>query len=80
MSHKNKERKEIFAVLRFDGFHSDTTTPAQRVTVKEVVRNKEIAEAEVARLNALNGDKNVLHWWQMTRLFPEGRSFGATSD
>ena len=46
------------------------------VTVKEVVRSQEVAEAEVARLNALNEGKGVRYFWQTTRLFPEGRSAG----
>ena len=52
------------------------TAPEDRVTVKEVVCSQALAEAEVARLNALTEGKDVRYWWQATRLFPEGRSAG----
>jgi hypothetical protein len=46
-----KENEEVYAILRYDGFHG-TDAPAEiSVTVKEVVRGQAIAEAEVARLN-----------------------------
>jgi hypothetical protein len=76
MSRKHKERDEVFAVLRWDGFHGPETEPDTLVTVKEVVRSPELAEAEVARLNALNEGKGVRYWWALTRLFPAGHSAG----
>ena len=76
MSRTHKERQEVFAILRWDGFHTSATSPEVLVTVKEIVRSQELAEAEVARLNALNEGRNVRYWWQPTRLFPEGRSAG----
>jgi hypothetical protein len=76
MSRRHKEREEVFAVLRWDGFHGSETSPDVLVTVKEVVRSQELAEAEVSRLNSLNEEKGVRYWWQMTRLFPEVRSAG----
>jgi hypothetical protein len=78
MSHKHKEREEVFAVLRYDAFHKPETPPEIRVTVKEVVRSRELAEAEVGRLNAVNNDNDCRYWWQQTQLFPEGRSAGAS--
>jgi hypothetical protein len=74
---KHKERAEVFAIVRWDGFHGSETAPQAGVTVKEVVRSQALAEAEVARLNALNEAKGVHYWWQATRLFPEGRSAGS---
>ncbi|MGI8978433.1 MAG: hypothetical protein ACR2FY_04340 [Pirellulaceae bacterium] len=76
MSHKHKERDEVYAVLRYDAFHDATALPEECVTVKEVVRSREAAEAEVARLNAINSEKNCRYWCQQTRLFPEGCSAG----
>jgi hypothetical protein len=76
MSRRHKEREEVFAVLRWDRFQGSETSPDMLITVKEVVRSQQLAEAEVARLNALNEGKGVLYWWQTTRLFPEGRSAG----
>ena len=49
---------------------------AQLTAVKEIVRDLEIAQAEVERLNRLNGHKNCRYYWQTTRLFGPGESFG----
>lgn len=76
MSRRHKERDEVYAVLRWDGFHGVDSEPEVLVTVKEIVRSQELAEAEVTRLNALNEGKGVYYWWESTRLFPEGRSAG----
>ncbi len=77
MSHTHKERDEVYAILRWDGFHSADAPPEVLVTVKEIVRSRKLAEAEVARLNALNEGKGCRYWWEQTRLFPEGRSAGS---
>ncbi len=77
MSHHHKEREEVYAVLRFDGFHEPNTPPEVCITVKEVVRSRELAEAEVSRLNAVNGEKDVRYWCQQTRLFPAGQTAGS---
>ena len=45
--------------------------------MKEVVRSQALAEAEVARLNALNEAKGVHYWWEATPLFAEGQSAGS---
>jgi hypothetical protein len=75
MSHKHKERDEVYAVLRFDAFLSSAEIrPEVSVTVKEILRSRELAEAEVERLNRVKGEKDVRYWWQQTRLFPEGGS------
>ena len=76
MSRKHKDRDEVFAILRFDGFHTPGTPPEVAVTVKQVVRTKKLAEAEVARLNMLSEGREVRYWSQPTRLFPEGKSAG----
>ena len=74
---KHSQRDKVFAILRWDGFHGPDTAPRVRVTVKEVVRSQALAEAEVARLNALNEAKGVHYWWEETPLFPEGQSAGS---
>jgi hypothetical protein len=76
MSRTHREREEAYSVLRYDAFHGAGRPPEVVVTVKQVVRSRELAEAEVARLNGLDGDKGVRYWWQVTRLFPEGHSAG----
>jgi hypothetical protein len=76
----HKENEGVFAILRYDGFHGTDAPVETAVTVKELVRSQAIAEAEVARLNALNADKNVRYWWQYTRLFPSGKSASRCSE
>ena len=71
-----RNQEEVFAILRWDGFHVATADPQVVLTVKEVVRSREIAEAEVRRLMALNESKSVQYWFQLTRLFPAGESAG----
>ena len=46
------------------------------VTVKEVLMSAEEAQNEVVRLNALNGDKDCIYYWQTTHLFIDGGSHG----
>ena len=69
----------VFVVLRYDAFQVGAP-PQESVTIKEVVRSQDIAEAEVARLNSLNAEKDVRYWWKYARLFPEGESAGNRSD
>jgi hypothetical protein len=76
MSRRHRERDEVYAVLRYDGFQGPDAPPEVAITVKQVVRSRELAEAEVARLNAL-ATEGTRYWWQSTRLFPVGRSAGS---
>lgn len=61
---------QVFAVVRLD---RDISVLEDAITVKEILVSEKEAEAEVARLNNINGDKNVHYFWQSTRYFPEGR-------
>jgi hypothetical protein len=61
-------REHVYAIIRWDGFHEPTVPPEDCVTVTTIVRSREAAEAEVARLNALAEGKNMRYWWQTTRL------------
>jgi hypothetical protein len=70
----HKEHESVYAILRYDGFQGELSAPEGSITVKEVVRSRDVAEAEVTRLNAINGEKDVRYWWQYTRLFPQGQS------
>jgi hypothetical protein len=76
MGKQFRERDHVFAVIRIDGPFDTGTDIQHRVTVKEVVRDLGIAQAEVDRLNTLNQDKKCKYFWQATRLFPAGDSFG----
>jgi uncharacterized protein DUF6429 len=66
-------KETVYAIVRFDHF---VTITADSFTVKEIVRNRAIAESEVERLNRVNGDKHCSYFLQATRLFPAGRSAG----
>lgn len=79
--------QQAYAVVRVDRFRGEATTPQENdgpgidldgysVTVKEVVLTAEAAKAEAERLNALNATKNCRYYWQGTRYFPDGGSFG----
>ncbi|MDP9350057.1 MAG: hypothetical protein M3P51_00705 [Chloroflexota bacterium] len=59
-----------FAIVRVDTFHdmSETTDFWNVIKVKVVVNTAERAQAEVERLNALNGGKGSVYFWQVTRL------------
>lgn len=67
MSRTHHQRDEVFAVIRLDLFQHE---PESQVTVKEIVWERHVAEAEVARLNALNAAKQCRYFWQSTRLAP----------
>jgi len=71
-----RSRHQVFAVVRVDEFLTNGDLEP-RVMVKEVVWSLELAEAEVARLTALNGSKGVRYFWRATRLFPPGESAGS---
>lgn len=59
MSRTHKPREWVYVVLRLDAFHAEQVEISTKVTVKEVVMSAELAEAEVQRLNRINGDKNA---------------------
>lgn len=74
-----RNRIQAYAIIRVDGFLGPAVECHDRVTVKEVVWEQEFAEAEVARLNALNERKGQLYFWQTTRVAPFGNDV-ATSE
>jgi hypothetical protein len=52
-----KSKEHVYAIVRIDGFHDLSVPLEETITVKEIVLSIEQAEAEVARLNKLNGSK-----------------------
>lgn len=80
MSSTHKEREAVFVVLRADLYHAPDTPPEMLVTAKEVVRSQELAECEVARLNAMQPDGQVRYWYTPSRLFPPGRSASSVEE
>jgi len=65
---ENLKYGHVFAIVRVDTFFRPDVEPQTAITVKTVAWTREAAEAEVARLNRLNGDKGTVYFWQVTRL------------
>lgn len=61
-------KEQVFAIVRFYNFHDSSVAIENRVTVTKVLFEREAAEAEVLRLNKVNGDKSCVYAWQVTRL------------
>ena len=61
-------KEQVFAIVRFDNFYDSSVALEDRVTVTKVLFDREGAEAEVRRLNKVNGDKSCVYVWQATRL------------
>lgn len=70
-----KPRDYVWAVIRYDPGMAE---PETQFTVTEVVHDGDIAEAEVARLNALAAGRGCRYFLQGTRLYPPGSSAGTT--
>ena len=54
-----------YAIIRVD---LDVMDDEARFTVRRIVWNEELAEAEVQRLQELNADKGARYLWQYTRV------------
>jgi hypothetical protein len=78
MSSSPKDKEHVFVILRADLFHPEGTSLETVVSPKEVVRSEELAQREVARLNALHPDGQVRYWYAISRLFPPGLSAGSS--
>lgn len=82
MTDKYVGQEPVYAVLRLDPPYDGTSDPQRDVAVKEIVRDLDVAKAEVARLNALAGDRaaggaRAHYWWLATRLYPVGLAAGS---
>lgn len=71
----SKQKRQVYAVIRVDQFGDPAVSREERlpdwISVKEIVSSLEAAQAEVARLNELNGPKGSRYFWQTTRLILE---------
>jgi len=65
--------EHVYAIVRCDRFQQSQEAS---FTVKEIVSTRAIAEAEVERLNQLNGEKHCKYSWQVTRMFRGRQSSG----
>jgi hypothetical protein len=75
-----RSRNQAFAIVRVDDFLGQSVPCHERVAVKEVVWTQEHAEAEVARLTALNSEKNVTYFWRATRVQPTSGEQGTPGE
>jgi hypothetical protein len=65
----NAKYDHVYAIIRLDRDAATGGIPDRNlIMVKKVVRSKEVAEQEVARLNRLNADKGCEYYYQITRL------------
>ena len=74
-----KNQTSAFAIVRVEGsLFSDEMVPVgNRITVKRILWNLDVAEKEVRRLNELNGDKGCVYFWQATRVDVVGPEEGS---
>jgi hypothetical protein len=64
-------KKQVFAILRYDGFQPPSTPIENLVTVTSVAPGELQARAEAARLNELNGEKGCTYFVQATKLLED---------
>jgi hypothetical protein len=76
MTDKFVGQEAVYAILRFDPPYDGVIDPQRDVVVKEIVRDLELAQAEVERLNALSADRGARYWLLTTRLYPAGLASG----
>ncbi len=67
-----REKRQVFAVLRFEKNWNQWKDPQLAVAVTKVLPTFDEAEAEARRLNALNAAKGATYIVQATRYFPSG--------
>jgi len=72
-----KRKRQVYAIIRIDRFDTDASLE-DIITVTEIVSSLDAAEAEVLRLNALNGSKGSRYFWQTTRLILDDDQNDAT--
>ncbi|HEY3551924.1 MAG TPA: hypothetical protein VGK69_12810 [Gaiellaceae bacterium] len=60
-----KDFEPAYAIVRVD---RDASADEERFTVRRIVWDEELAEAEVRRLSESNADKNCAYFWQYTRV------------
>ena len=84
MARRRIDAIEGYAIVRVESHLTRSDTPRDQkspgpsdVTVKEVVLSSDEAEREVERLNRLDASKGCRYYWQLTRIFLDGGSFGS---
>ena len=66
--------RAAFAIVRIDLPLTPESEVHNRIVIKRIVWDADVAEAEVRRLNELGATKNCRYFWQYTRVDipPEG--------
>jgi hypothetical protein len=66
----NKYEAHVYAIVRFDYFQHDIDTEnvENAIAITKVVWDMDTAQAEVARLNEVNKDKDCIYFWRAARL------------
>lgn len=71
------EKVYLQAIVRLDLYYLKAGHPPENpiwISVKEVLASEEEADAEVARLNRLSEDRDVLYFAALARYYPKGRA------
>lgn len=70
MKTMNNQRRfdHVYAIVRYETDAPETVPIDLRVTVKKIVLDPHVAEAEVKRLNELNQGKGSYYFSQVTRI------------
>jgi hypothetical protein len=63
-----RETTQAYAIVRVDTYQPADVEWRNRITVKRILWDLDAAEAEVSRLNELNGAKGCIYFWQATRV------------
>ncbi len=58
----------VYAIVRFETDAASSVPIELRITVKKIVLDPNVAEAEVQRLNELNQGKGSYYFTQVTRM------------
>ena len=71
----NRQESVIWVVVRRDGLERsfDPENPSHTIALREAVPTMEEADAEAARLNAVNDSKDCIYFAAPVRWFPDGR-------
>jgi hypothetical protein len=64
----NPRFDHAYAIVRVDTDAADDVPFNVKITVKKIVADADVAEAEVKRLNELNPGKGCTYFYQVTRL------------
>ena len=73
-----RKKQQVFAILRVDEFLGDMDIPIEnKVTVKQIVSSRAVAEREVERLSRVNADKQCRYLWKPTRFVEVAEKSGS---